>query len=85
MRTRTTLDRETDRRDDDGMKLRKRRPGDSHPSGSGASCADIEQGTPGVVDERSFFGFGTTYEVAFDVGDRVDRRDGLDDHDIAPV
>jgi hypothetical protein len=46
----------------------------------------VEQGTPGVVvDERSFFGFGTTYEVAFDVGGRVDRRDGLDDHDIAPV
>jgi hypothetical protein len=46
----------------------------------------IEQGTTGVVvDERSFFGFGTSYEVVFDVGGRVDRRDGLDHNDIAPA
>jgi hypothetical protein len=32
----------------------------------------VDQGTPGVVvDERGFFGLGTTYEVAFDVGSRV--------------
>jgi hypothetical protein len=46
----------------------------------------VEKGTQGVVvDERSFLGFGTSYEVAFDVGGRVDRRDGLDHNDIAPV
>jgi hypothetical protein len=46
----------------------------------------IEQGTPGViVDKRSFLGFGTTYEVAFEVDGAVERRDGLDERDIAPV
>jgi hypothetical protein len=46
----------------------------------------VEQGTPGVVvDERSFLGFGTSYEVAFEVDGRVERRDGLDERDIAPI
>jgi hypothetical protein len=37
------------------------------------------------VDERSFLGLGTTYEVAFDIDGHIEHRDGLDERDIAPL
>jgi hypothetical protein len=61
-------------------------PGDRNAPGREFLRGYIDQGTPGVViDERSFLGFDTTYEVAFEVDGRIERRGGLDEHDIAPV
>jgi hypothetical protein len=46
----------------------------------------IEPGTLGViVDERDFLGFGASYEVAFEIHGRVERRHGLAEGDIAPI